>query len=649
LFLGVVYSRNPSSGSKQICGEYYEYCEDSNNEACRDNATPVSMQELFRSNIQLFSQCQRVCQRTEEKYRDAQTIEFEVENRRLFVAKSWASSRSPEAALTIALDLALENLITMEEAILRIKPDQVNWLIARYFLSPHLGIQPTADHYTTQNGTGANPDSFSTLGFATSASNGIAVGRLVLDEKEIPGDENFIALVDCFGSGVISDKVLAASGFLCLQGGISSPLACYARKAGKPLVTCCSKLLHLTVSGEVVTTEGLKIKPLQVVSIDGSSGAVCLGNRLGEFTFPSDCLEKVNTFLRYAKPFSELSVIATIDELVDVTKAEVIDGLSGLAVLNLEEVLAKSEIAKLLVLFCWIMLRAEDSLRWGEALVKLNSILSAYFENFFDELFISGTSNAVYFVRLMYWPEAAEEYLSEDSFAELQLFLKKSDEVVRRDEPLSDAPVARFETAVESLLQLQIRALHVAVLKQARDDTDPESNFEVFVSVGSGQQCNAIPTIFETVKNVLISESRTFGEEGDRVNWSVGCILEVPAACPKAVHNISAFISSYSAIKPFVCFDVGKMLPLIVGVNGNVFPSGTLKSSGMLELLSGIVRRIRCLQGGSVVKFCVIGTGVLSTLDLSVLSSEFFGDFLIVPLKEAAGAVVAAAQVALMN
>lgn len=130
------------------------------------------------------------------------------------MSKAWACSRSPEAALTIALDLSFENIISIEEAIVRIEPSQINWLVNRYLINPHIGLRLPGSHGVE---TAVN---FHTLGFGNSASNGVAVGKLVLNEIEIPSDgEEFIALVDCFNVEGVSRELLSASGFLCLGGG----------------------------------------------------------------------------------------------------------------------------------------------------------------------------------------------------------------------------------------------------------------------------------------------------------------------------------------------------------------------------------------------------------------------------------------------
>lgn len=211
---GVVYSRNPSTGVKQLCGEYYACPVDIGRSQCCDDAdNPISMQELFKENIQLYSQCQRVCNSLEERYRDAQTIEFEVENRRLFVVKNWASFRSQEATITIALDFVYDNIITIEEAILRIQPGDVNMMIVRHLIDVPVHQFP--------EGQQESLDDCRALGFCAVAATGYAVGKLIVFGDAVPTNgEGFILLLRSSKCCNLTEEIALASGYLCLGGGI---------------------------------------------------------------------------------------------------------------------------------------------------------------------------------------------------------------------------------------------------------------------------------------------------------------------------------------------------------------------------------------------------------------------------------------------
>lgn len=255
---GIVYSRNPSTGEKLLCCEYYE-CSDDCKERMGTVAAPLSIQQLSKTNTQLFHQCQRMCKVLEEQYHDVQTIEFEVENRRLFVVKSWASDRSADASLKISLDLVNENAISVEEAIIRIQPAEVNLLVQRDLLAPPPESTPTV--------TAEAPGLSLMLGYFTAVAGGIAAGKLVTYENDSPEEgEGYIVLLKTCKSIDLTEKILSAKGFLCLGGGntytllipvsflrayirylagMSSTLARYARKHGKPMI--CGEFENTTV------------------------------------------------------------------------------------------------------------------------------------------------------------------------------------------------------------------------------------------------------------------------------------------------------------------------------------------------------------------------------------------------------------------
>lgn len=212
---GVVYSRNPCTGIKQLSGEYYDCSMTVDSEYCRGIEAPSSMNDLFNRNIQLYSQCQRACDALEGKYRDAQTVEFEVENRRIFIVKSWASSRSPEASVVIVLDLVLEGLITIQEALVRIQPSDVDWISSRYLIC----LSPVPDSKMQIYNCHVS-DSILTLGSGIAVSCGSIVGSLVLCGRAPPNSDGvYILLLDNWNCDMSSTLVLSASGYLCLGGG----------------------------------------------------------------------------------------------------------------------------------------------------------------------------------------------------------------------------------------------------------------------------------------------------------------------------------------------------------------------------------------------------------------------------------------------
>jgi len=265
---GVVFTRNPSTGEKELFGEYLVNAQ--GEDVVSGTRTPhyiskklknksksknLSMEETMPK---IFQQLKKIFNLLENKYRDMQDIEFTVENNKLWMLQTRSGKRTAKAAIKIAVDMVKEKLISNKDAVLRVDPNVLDTLL-------HPTLDEKAEKKIIATGLPASP--------------GAASGKVTFsaDEAErLKEQQQDTILVRIETSPEDINGMHAANGILTSRGGMTSHAAVVARGMGKPCVSGSSeiKIDHenkLFKSNEHVVKEG------DVITIDGGSGKVMLG------------------------------------------------------------------------------------------------------------------------------------------------------------------------------------------------------------------------------------------------------------------------------------------------------------------------------------------------------------------------------------
>ncbi|MGY2703120.1 pyruvate, phosphate dikinase [Nocardioides sp. HB32] len=254
---GVAFTRDPATGDQ---GVYGDYLSDAQGEdvvsGVRNTVSIADLAELDRTS---YDELLRIMEVLEKHYRDMCDLEFTIEDGRLWMLQTRVGKRTAEAAVRIAVDMVDEGLIDEDEALRRVTGEQVGALLFPRF-APDPGRQPVA--------TGM------------SASPGAAVGRVVLDSAtavEWAARGEHVILVRKETSPEDLPGMVAANGILTSRGGKTSHAAVVARGMGRTCVCGAESIVidlpnrRLTVRGGPTVAEG------DVISIDGSTGEVFLG------------------------------------------------------------------------------------------------------------------------------------------------------------------------------------------------------------------------------------------------------------------------------------------------------------------------------------------------------------------------------------
>lgn len=302
---GVAFTRNPATGEKELYGEYLPNAQ--GEDVVAGIRTPLKIAELKDRFPEIYRQLEEIARRLELHYKDVQDIEFTVERGRLYMLQTRAGQRTAQAAVKIAVDLALEGIISREEAIQRVKPAQVEELLKPRF-DPQAKEAAAAEGRLLAKGVNASP--------------GAAVGQAVFDADTAAGWAQAGKNVILVRTETNPDDVhgmIAARGVLTARGGATSHAAVVARGLGKPAVVGCEALV-IDERNRTFTVNGVVVKEGDYISIDGTTGEVFLGSiPTVEQAFAEQT--ELRTLLEWADGFRRLGVWANADYPRDAAKA----------------------------------------------------------------------------------------------------------------------------------------------------------------------------------------------------------------------------------------------------------------------------------------------------------------------------------------
>ena len=267
---GVAFTRNPATGSNQFYGEWLKNAQGEDvvagtrtpqplNEATKTTeSTHLESLDSFLPDIYLELNTIRI--NLEQHYRDMQDIEFTIEEGKLWMLQTRTGKRTGGAAITIAVDMVNEKLISKEESIMRISPNQIDEL-----LHPRLDIEEEKISQIVAKGLPAGP--------------GGGVGQVVFtpDDAETWAKKGKkVILVREETSPEDIHGMHVAEAILTAKGGMTSHAALVARGWGKCCIVGCAAL-NINFVNQEMTVDNRVIKKGDWVSMNGSKGVVYLG------------------------------------------------------------------------------------------------------------------------------------------------------------------------------------------------------------------------------------------------------------------------------------------------------------------------------------------------------------------------------------
>jgi pyruvate, orthophosphate dikinase len=300
---GVGFTRNPATGAKEFYGEFLMNAQ--GEDVVSGVRTPVHISELEKIMPDVYNQLREITTRLEKHYRDMQDFEFTIQDGKLYMLQTRNGKRTGRAAVRVAIQMVNEGLITKEEAIFRVEPNQLY-----DFLVPRLDEKSSK---------------VEVLATGLPASPGAAVGQIVFTAEEAVkkaghgAQKKPVILVRAETTPEDIQGMEVAAGILTSRGGMTSHAAVVTRGMGKCCVAGAGDIQVDERKGEM-RVRGQVFKEGDWISLDGTSGRVIKG-KLNTLEASSDD-EELQKLLGWAEPFRKIGVRANADIPRDAVQAK---------------------------------------------------------------------------------------------------------------------------------------------------------------------------------------------------------------------------------------------------------------------------------------------------------------------------------------
>tara|TARA_B100001142_G_C14346993_1_gene660465 strand:- start:108 stop:2795 length:2688 start_codon:yes stop_codon:yes gene_type:complete len=507
---GVCFTRDPANGIKGLVGEYLINAQ--GEDVVAGVRTPqkiykkdrtadegLSLEETMPNSLTELIQ---VCDSLEQHYGDMQDIEFTIQQNKLWILQTRNAKRTGLAMVKIAVELAEEKLISKQEAVARIDPEQINELLHPVFKNTSKS-DPVAIGLAASPGAAVGLVMFSAEDAALHAAKGTSV-ILVRDETS-PED---------------IEGMTTSEGILTARGGTTSHAAVVARGMGKPCITGCQslKIDYKNKSIAIDGHDGVIIKEGDMLSIDGTTGEVMIGALETE---AASLPEEYLTLLDWANESRNINVRANADTPEDALRAREF-GAEGIGLCRTEHMFFGAN----RILAVREMICADNS---SDRLKALEKILPMQREDFAG--IFRAMAGLPVTIRLLDPP--LHEFLpnSKEEMAELAnvinkdiKFVEEKVESLREFNPMLGHRGVRLAITSPEIYEIQVRA----IIEAACDLTN--QGVEVFpeIMIPLIGTLEEITFMTERVHNVA---SLVMQEKDTTVEYLLGTMIELPRAC----------------------------------------------------------------------------------------------------------------------
>ncbi len=525
---GVAFTRDPSTGDKKFYGEFLPNAQGEDVVAGIRTPRPVNSDgsglSLEETMPEAHAGLLRVRDVLEKRFRDMQDLEFTVEDGRLYILQTRNGKRTGFAAVRIATDMVDEGLISEDEALSRVEPEQLVQLLA-----PVFDVKQKSDAMKANR----------LLGKGLPAGPGAASGRIALTAKEavrMAGDGKPVVLVREETSPEDIAGMHAAAGILTTRGGATSHAAVVARGMGK---TCVVGAGEITVDDgrREVRGKDLKVSEGDWISIDGTTGEVLVGQLP---TRPSEVLQvalektlapensasfrSFDRILKWADKRRRLGVRANADTPTD-ARVAVVFGAEGIGLCRTEHMFFEEK----RILAVREMILAESAEGRRAALAKILPMQRQDFAGIFREM-----GERPVTIRLLDPPLHEflpnEEEALEKTAAELKIPVERLRDRVRQlheMNPMLGHRGCRLGITHPEIYETQVRAIFEAAAEVARGGGKPDP--EVMIPlIGTQAEFDRLKELVdETAKKVE-------GETKQKIAYKTGTMIEIPRAALQA-------------------------------------------------------------------------------------------------------------------
>ncbi|HEX7727999.1 MAG TPA: pyruvate, phosphate dikinase [Terracidiphilus sp.] len=505
---GVGFTRNPATGERVFFGEYLMNAQ--GEDVVSGVRTPMPISELEKAMPKVYDHLRAITWKMEKHYRDMQDFEFTIQDGKLYMLQTRNGKRTGLAAVRVAIDMVREGLITQEEAIFRVEPNQLY-----DFLVPRLDEK------------GAKVEVLAT---GLPASPGAAVGQIVFtaeDAVKYHTNGHYPNVVLVRGETTPEDigGMEVAAGILTSRGGMTSHAAVVTRGMGK---CCVAGAGDCTVdeAKKELRVKGKVFKQGDWISLDGTTGRVIEGKLKTIPARPDDA--DLVKFMSWADPVRKLRIRANADVPRDAKQARMF-GAEGIGLCRTEHMFfAEGRIEHVRAM---ILAHTEQERR--DALKKLLPMQRSDFAGLFKTMESLPVTIRLLDPPLHEFLPQREDLLVEiarleetkprsPKLKELRILLARVQEL-HEVNPMLGLRGCRLGIAFPEITEMQVRAILEAAVNVKNHGGDP--HLEIMVPlIGSIEEMRNQSAIIKRVA------AQVFKEKGSTVDYMVGTMIELPRA-----------------------------------------------------------------------------------------------------------------------
>ena len=496
---GVAFSRNPSTGEKELYGEYLFNAQ--GEDVVAGIRTPKPIAELETDNPEVYNEFVRLVGILENHYKDMQDMEFTIEQGKLYFLQTRNGKRTSQAALQIAIDLVNEGVLTKEQALLKVEPNQLDTL-----LHPQFDQEDLAKAEVLTTGLNASP--------------GAATGRVAFDadraREMVAETKQPVILVRVETSPEDIEGMIVASGILTARGGMTSHAAVVARGMGKCCVSGASQL-RIDEHNKTFTVNGQSFKEGDWISLDGSTGKVY--NKQVK-TVDATVSGNFGTIMGWADDIRKLDVRANADNPHDASVAYEF-GAQGIGLCRTEHMFfEETRIAAMREMIVAPNVEARE-----KALAKLLPMQREDFKGLYKAM-------KGYAVTIRYLDPPLHEFLptqKEDiealakemnmSFADLHQVI----ESLHETNPMLGHRGVRLSVTYPEIARMQTQAVIEAAIEVTKEGLTVVPEIMIPL-VGEVRELKAIKKVVVETADAIIKAS------GVDLKYLVGTMIEIPRA-----------------------------------------------------------------------------------------------------------------------
>ena len=496
---GVAFTRDPATGENKLLGEYLINAQ--GEDVVAGIRTPQKIATLENIMPDIYKQFVETADKLEKHYRDMQDIEFTIEKGKLFLLQTRNGKRTAKSAINVAVDLVNEGLITKEEAIMRVEPNQLDQL-----LHPKFEDKSLKEAKVLAKGLPASP--------------GAASGKIYFtadDVVEASKDGTETILVRQETSPEDIEGMVSAQGILTARGGMTSHAAVVARGMGKCCVAGCGEIKVSEVA-KTIEVGDMVLKEGDYISLDGSTGVVYLGNVNKAAADMGGNFEKL---MSWVDEIRQMKVRTNADNPRD-AKAAVDFGAEGIGLCRTEHMFFDEE--RIPAVRKMILSNTVE-----ERVKALDTLLPMQQKDFEDIYRVMGERPVN--IRLLDPP--LHEFLPQDdeTIAELAkdmgiepIVIKKRCEELAEFNPMLGHRGCRLAVTYPEIAVMQTKAIINAAIAVNKEGLNVEPEIMIPL-VGALNE-------FRTVKQTVVETAdEVIKAAGVELKYTVGTMIEIPRAC----------------------------------------------------------------------------------------------------------------------